>query len=676
MTLTAVPSELSRILALPILGEITDEWAEEVTAKRCPPGAIIPGGLFQGLNKEQALALEGFATYGAGFVLSGVGTGKTTIAYGCAQIAINELGHERVLILLPNNTARQFTSQGRREAQSWLGFKSPVHNMHGMSKALRTSLVKLARPGVYVMPYSLLSVQDTEEVLRGIGATCIICDEAHRLRNVRSAGARRLFRYAGKLDPATRAVVLLSGTMTRSGLKDFQHLAAFALGTMSPLPITYKEAERWGNAIDARGSSFNPLIFGGIGVGSVLDELRPMISWAREVDPLVDLGKDPFTQVRRAFGLRLTQSHGVVSSPEGSMPCSLSIDLVPTAVPNETTQQILYNIQHLGVKPDGDIIEFGLHRYKWMLESAAGFHNDLQWPELESLPGRTEAHLQRSMDHHNALQTYHKELRLYLDGNPKELLDTPWLVGQHFYREKSQGSLGTTLYRLWRDAKDLAAFPELVKRVSNPIRVDLYKIKAMLAWAKTLGAKDSALVWVHHNAMREWAVEALREAGYTVVDCPSGSKAADKALDVDQASKRPGTIYVLSYWGWKEGLNLQWSSKCFYLQWPCAEDVAEQSIGRQHRQGQMADEMQITVPMCPEFTLDGETIVFDHTLFCATLVKSLYVQQTSVTTRRLMAAAYPTAPRIYPTAMLAERFPDAMGLTRDVAEQLFKKFAG
>jgi len=664
--------ELQRVLDLPVLDELTPEWIAEVTHERCPAGAVR--GKFKGLNGQQALALETFASTRSAFVLCGVGVGKTAIAYGCAQIAVKEQGHERVLILTPNNVITQFLSKGRREAAEWLGFKHQIHTTSGKSVAQRNAMAKLARPGVYILPYSHLSLKDTAAFLAAIKPTAIICDEAHRLRNARAAGSRRLFSYIKTIDSEFLSIAFLSGTMTRRGLKDYFHLAAVVLGGMSPLPLSFPEAQRWGAVIDAKGSSFQFLANAIWDTQGMIRELTPLVDWAKVMYTEENLGEDKQTQVRRAFNLRLTSTLGVISSPPGDLPCPLIIDnIAPGGIPDNLAE-LMYGVQHLGVTPSGDEIEFALHKYKWMLELSAGFYNDLRWPD--KIASDRVDDLARSQDHHEALQRYHKLLRVYLDF-PKDGLDTPFLVGSHFRRMKGRGQLAAELYRLWKEAKELADFQGLIERKSVPVRVSPYKVDALAKWAvqHANDEKRGALVWVGHNEMRVWAAERLKAEGLDVLDCPSGDKRVAILLTETEAIKTPERFYVLNYNGWREGLDLQWGSTAAFLQWPRGEDVVEQAIGRQHRQGQEEDEVTVYTLLAPERDYGDEEIAFDQMLFAATLVDSLYVQQTTRSSRRLMSAAFVKPPHLYPPQMLAERIPNVAMLTDEQQRELLQRFA-
>ena len=670
-------TELRRVLDLPLLGDITPEWIEETTRELCPRGAVRPGGKFKGLNAQQALALQTFRASRAAFVLSGVGTGKTTIAYGCAKIALQEQGHKVALALTPNNVIRQFLAQGRREAADWLDFRLPVHTTVDKTVQQRRTMARLARPGLYILPYSALSLKDTAELLRGINPTCIIADEAHRLRNNRAAMTRRFFAHLKTIPDDLLSIAFLSGTMTRRGLTDYFHLAAAVLGDLSPLPMSFPEAQRWGAVLDSKATSFSFQVGGTWDSVAMARELKPMIDWAKEHFPAEDLGEDTQTKLRRAHGLRITQSYGIVASPPGELPCPLVVSNIAVGIPAPKVLEHMYGVQHLGVTPSGDEIDYALHKYKWMYELSAGFYNWLRWPD--GVPKHRQGDLHRSQDAHEAWQDYNRQLRLYLD-SPLEGLDTPFLVGGYFHQHKNEGPLDPVMYQLWKRAKEMADFPGLIERHSTPMRVSDYKIKALVSFFDKFDFASAegkgALVWVHHHEMRHWAVEALREAGHDVMDCPSGDSRVAAALQEDEATKHPERIYVLSYNGWKEGLNLQWGANQVYLQWPRSEAVIEQSIGRQHRQGQEADEVSVYTMLADPAKYSDEDLAFDRTLFAATLVDSLYVQQDTRTSRRLLAAAYEEPPTLYPLQMLAERVPDVQALSERQIQDLFQRFQG
>ena len=95
------------------------------------------------------------------------------------------------------------------------------------------------------------------------------------------------------------------------------------------------------------------------------------------------------------------------------------------------------------------------------------------------------------------------------------------------------------------------------------------------------------------------------------------------------------------------------------IQWPRPAKTAEQLIGRLHRQGQKADEIEVRTCL----TLD-----FDHMLFGACLNDALYIHQTTGTEQKMVYGSYIPMPKIFPPAVLIEA--GAKGVKQLTSEQL------
>jgi hypothetical protein len=94
--------------------------------------------------------------------------------------------------------------------------------------------------------------------------------------------------------------------------------------------------------------------------------------------------------------------------------------------------------------------------------------------------------------------------------------------------------------------------------------------------------------------------------------------------------------------------------------------LAEQSIGRIHRNGQKRDKVQIYTDFCSEF---------DWGVFSATLNDAAYIHQTLGNKQRLMYAKYETVPKIIPREVLRE-WGAQMGATDEESQQLLKERFG
>ena len=634
--------ELARILALPVVGQPTQEWVD-AWSQQVAPKSAWDDPMFKGYFPEQCAAISAYAHYGRLFAMVGAGRGKTLIAYWCASIAMFQHGHRRVLILVPSNVYQEFLTRGTVEAQRKAGVSLPMIPLKNKTARQRMAMVdQYPQGGVFLMPYSYLSQPDGEDLLRKIAPTCLIADEAHRLKNVRAAGPRRLwsvFSEIAKTGVRTDAL-LLSGTMTTKGVSDYWHMARNALRDLSHVPTTEAVAKDWGVFLDAAAEDR----------AYVCDELMPLFEWGRAMDQSAPM---PYSTVglRRAYQFRKAATPGVVTSSGDVVPCSLVVDLPQGNTPSAECLAKLDDVEHLAIAPNGEEIEFGLHTYKWNYELASGFYNDLYWDEE-----RWEAdQLERAKAHFEDNRSYTKALRTWLENNAKAGLDSPLLVARNMSQHGPR-DVGHGLFILWQKQHE-QRWKGMPERTPRPVWVSDHRINDVVRWAQDR-SKQGGLIWCYHNEFRARQVGSLRKAGLEVVDCPSGHS---ERLE----SRRKGVFYVLMLQGYREGLNLQWGDQACMAQWPRSAMVAEQSIARQHRAGQQSDECSVTSFLNCEF---------DDINFCATLVDSAYIGQVTGSRQRLLIAGYNPAPIIYPLAFLAERVPDVRAIPRELHQELLGRF--
>jgi hypothetical protein len=242
----------------------------------------------------------------------------------------------------------------------------------------------------------------------------------------------------------------------------------------------------------------------------------------------------------------------------------------------------------------------------------------LVWPTEEEYASRVRLPkakakelLDRAKECHEYRQNYHKSLRAFLQATNLKGLDSPMLVGAEMARNADR-SVPTPLYQDWMAWKSryVEGLPE---RDSRAVRVCDFKIREAVAWAKDHG---HGLIWVSNIEAGEWTFEYLQEAGIDALHCPSGEKYNRIIADPENRNK----IVVASMRAHGTGKNLQHFQQQFFLQWPRQAKMAEQTIGRTHRSGQKADQLEID---CMNLSM------FDKLVFAACLNDALYIHQTT-----------------------------------------------
>jgi len=485
-----VLQEIRRVLELPIQ---TDPITEEEVEAFCEDFMLREA--FERGDRLWPAQVEAILAWQLNDGLLGqlvVGAGKSALAYSIATLGYSSGEHRKIAIFVPPQVARDFAERHLRFARRMIPIPFDVFNLHGLTKAKRRKFYSSGRDGVYILPYSLLSVEDSEEMLRAIGPSLIIADEAHNLRHASAARTQRVRRY---LDDAEPSFVAMSGTITSKSLTDYWHLAIAALKDRAPLPRSAHALRAWTEVLDSHvEASSVDMDFGRVS-NEVLEPVWPLVQWARRNFPDEQI-PDNQKGFRTAYQLRLTSAPGVVTTLEGAdaLGTSLIFDDIPIEGHQDREgwdriEELVDDIENRWVAPNGDEIDHAMHKWRWLWELAAGFYNELYWPEVEDLAKQRGVSLVEAEDllgraklHHGLLQVYHRELRGWLQRNARPQLDTPMLVGRSM-SQHGRKEVGDALYWAWKEAKD-AEFEGMPKRLSRPVRVCDFRANAAVEWAQ------------------------------------------------------------------------------------------------------------------------------------------------------------------------------------------------
>jgi len=194
--------EIERLSELPIDPEFEGSSYVDVLTQRFSRHPHNPRMTLRPIQAHmlvQAIRADGL------IALAGCGEGKTLTSLLLPLV----LDAERPLIILPASMRTQFLSDFESYNEAW----------------------KL-KP-IDVMSYEGLSSPSQVQRLDELSPDLIICDEAHKLKNLKSARVRRLEQYL--LKTRTR-LCALSGTMVSRSIREYAHVANWALRAWSPLP--------------------------------------------------------------------------------------------------------------------------------------------------------------------------------------------------------------------------------------------------------------------------------------------------------------------------------------------------------------------------------------------------------------------------------------------------------
>lgn len=418
-------------------------------------------------------------------------------------------------------------------------FMIPQHLADRASYGLHWSLAPMK-----VLSYETLSSPKRIDELDDYEPDLIICDEAHSLRNKKSARVRRLDKYLVN-NPAVHFCAL-SGTLCARSLEDYAHLSAWALKVYSPLPRLASIVQEWALSIEENVPSKR--------VNSIFDGVPS----------------------KEKLHIRLRKSKGIVITKSQEVGASLVIHKHKVDIPKELKQAINYAMQ------TGDIISATSEILdEAMLTSL--LDSSALWSPKDSFILRVWGQIacgfiytwdwqgrQVNQDWIEAKRAWNRKAFSILESGQ---FDSISLISQYAQGDKAPKPLKEA-WEHWQAFKDIE--PPLTKE----LWLSDYLVQYVKDW---LGKQDApAIIWVQHSALARKMQEILGIPYYGAGDIDAQRLEANK-------HQAHNCIMSLSAHG--TGKNLQaWSNQ--FLVHPLAHPSTwEQLLARTHRPGQNADEV-------------------------------------------------------------------------------------
>lgn len=544
------------------------------------------------LNPAQAWALYEMALVGGLLGPLSVGAGKTALNILAPMVLP---GVKLAVLLVPPNLVAQLV----REYDLWSQhFRVPSIVFDSGTKGR----LYTGRPALHVVPYSRFSRPESTALLESLRPDLIIADEAHSLRYSTATRTRRLLRYFAA-HPDTR-LCCWSGTLTTKSVKDYAHLSALSLREASPLPLDPAVVEEWSLALDP------------------LDVPAP-------AGALLDLCK-PGEPLQVAYYRRLVETRGVVATKAGSVGASILIhERVPPAMPAALTQMLAL-LRKTATRPDGEELVDALQVARSARELACGFFYRWKYPR-----GEPEELITKWL---GARKNWHKELREQLQ-HPAEHLDSPLLCARAAIRAYQhcepplgrgvpyEGDLPVWPAKAWPEWHEVR---ESVQPESEAVWVDQtghagvapiagadYLVRDAAAWAK----EHRGIVWYEHDAF------GRRVAELAGLPLHAGGPDAEAKILAEKGD-RSLVVSIKAHGTGRDGLQRLFS-KQLIANPPGSGGAFEQLLGRLHRLGQPADEV--------------ETWVYRHTpemrdAIDRAVQQARYIEGTMGTLQKLLAA--------------------------------------
>lgn len=406
---------------------------------------------------------------------------------------------------------------------------------------------RIQRERFRVLSYSELSTAKGTGLLEALRPDLIVANEAHCFRHSSSARTKRFLRYM-KEHPET-IFCGLSGTIANDSPRDYQHLMELALRGGSPVPIAYRDADDWSRALEA-GGDFAP--------GALLELMGP--SFGYEV--VRACGDDTRMAARTIYRARMTSTAGVVATSDSAAQCDLEISrrdiLVPPNVRTALSKiRATWTIEDEELQDAKDVARVAR-------QLACGFYYRWAWPNGEK-------------DHEwlYARAEWHKSVRHVLRYQSREGLDSPLLVAN----AAARGELAHEHLVAW-DAWSAVRDRWKPHPPVEAVWLSSFLIDDVWAWSREVVDEAPAIIWYEHVELGV----ALAHRGIPVFG---------PGKEGDAITTFRGRVCAASVEAHKDGKNLQHFRRNLVLTWPANGTTCEQLLGRTHRPGQEADEVEV-----------------------------------------------------------------------------------
>lgn len=536
--------ELRRVYNLPRRtrtdADVAQLVADMTSALRTPFGTMT-------LKPIQALALAELYECQGLLGVMGVGAGKTLTTY----LAPTMVDAERFLLIVPAALKDKTREDFRILSAHWNGptpSQYRIESFEALGRVSRATLLEQFQPELIVM------------------------DEAHRVKNPDAAVTKRVRRYVEvrRKERLRTIVVALSGTITKRSLRDYAHLASWALQYGSPLPFDplhkeHHDLAAWADALDEKVNPFRRVL-----PGALIHFCTP-----KQREDVLYGGDAALQAVREAYRDRLIQTPGVAATQAASCDASILIEPVETKHPSPAVDEAFETLRLDWETPDGWPISDPMTLWRHARELAMGFF--YRWN-----PRPPEAWLEARKAWAGCCREILQNNRRNLDS---ELMVTS-AVAQGLYKDKFYtiskldprtglpvitSFSALQLLERWREVKD-SFVPK-----TEAVWISTEALDVAAEWM----SKNNGVCWVEHTA---FGIELSRRTGVPFYH--------RKGLNTHGANiqnapgNKPAIASVKSN---STGFNLQQWSTMLVMSCEPSGTQAEQMIGREHREGQAAD---------------------------------------------------------------------------------------
>ena len=393
---------------------------------------------------------------------------------------------------------------------------------------------------IRIVTYDWLGRHQAADALEKFMPDIIVADECHKLRNLKAAVSRRVRRFLTEHQHVR--FVSMSGTSTKRSLHDYAHLMRMVYSPdldRMPLPQHWTDLESWADALDNRKDQTKRADPGALKILCNDDE---QLIW----------DNNPTKAARLAYQRRLRDTEGFVATDESSCDATLTVSSVQYD-PGPQVNAAFEKLRRDWELPDDWTLNDGLQVAQHARQLALGFY--YKWDPRPPAPWL------------EARKAWSKFCRDVLKHSRK-------------YDSERQVKMA------FPDVPELVAWRAIEKNfVPNTVPVWLSDtvLRSCADWAN----RNSGIVWTEHVVFGE-----MLERDFGIKYYGRGGDSADKTRIDDHPADRSLVASIRSS---SEGRNLQKWNTSLVTCWPANGIGAEQILGRTHREGQEADEVQVDV---------------------------------------------------------------------------------
>lgn len=429
-----------------------------------------------------------------------------------------------------------------------------------------------------IVSYHELSDPDTGDILERLDAAApidaVILNESHSIRNHKSARGKKYYDFVDAR--WSLKIAKLSGTQCNGSINDYRKGICRTLRHASPLPHSFQEGKDWARALDSpedRGDA-PPIAPGALlelcGSEASAAAFEALSESEKTVVAFEQRGAADIARkmARGIFRTRRVETPGVVATGNAE-DCGATIVLAARKPAIPLTVEVALKALRKEWKIGEDELSDAKDVARYAKQLACGFYYRWVWPT-----GKDHEWLE-------ARAAWKKRERHILQYYQGRGIYSPLMV----WRAVKAGEVPGPELEAWEAVKDrYGAGPDV-----EPVWLHRFLIQDAVEWVGEADKSERSIIWYEHRTV----ADALESQGLLVVR--AGPKGDEVLRDAEQGRAK-GDHLCLSAATHRDGWNLQrYYRRNLVITPPASTEPWQQLLGRTHRPGQRADQVDADV---------------------------------------------------------------------------------